>query len=308
MSVDIKEYIVPEDYRKERADRVLSEGFEEHSRSDFHRAFDEGLVTLNGEVIPKNKKVSEGDLLRFSMPVVVGCEMGPVEMDLDIVYEDECMVVINKRPGVIVHPGAGVQEPTLAHGLLHHCKGQLSGIGGVERPGIVHRLDKETSGIIIAAKTDVAHRALSEQFSQRLLRKEYLAIVAGIPELVSGTIIKNIERHPIHRYKMATCGDEKGRYSHTDWKVEKLDERGYALVRCRIHTGRTHQIRVHMKYLGHSLLGDKTYGYRELEMRNLHVSPPRVMLHSTFIGLTHPLTEEPLELNAPMPDDFRLFV
>lgn len=308
MSLDIKEYIVPEGCRKERADKVLSDGFEEHSRSDFHRAFDEKLVTLNGAVIPKNRRVSEGDLIRFSMPIVKSCEMGPVEMPLEIVYEDECMVVVNKRPGVIVHPGAGVDEPTLAHGLLHHCKGQLSGIGGVERPGIVHRLDKETSGLIIAAKTDVAHRALSEQFSQRLLRKEYLAIVSGVPELLSGSIVKNIERHPIHRYKMTTCSDEKGRHSHTDWKVEKTDDRGFSLIRCRIHTGRTHQIRVHMKFLGHSLLGDKTYGYRELELPNLPHTPPRVMLHSVFLGLAHPLTEEPMELNAPMPEDFKLFV
>ncbi|MCH6257308.1 RluA family pseudouridine synthase [Puniceicoccaceae bacterium K14] len=308
MSLEEIEYIVPEGYRKERADKVLSEAFDEHSRADFHRAFDEKLVTMNGAVIPKNKRVSDGDVIYFSMPEVKVCDMSPVEMPLDIVYEDECMLAINKRPGVVVHPGAGVTDPTLAHGLLFHCKGQLSGIGGVERPGIVHRLDKETSGLIIAAKTDVAHRALSEQFSERLLKKEYLAIVAGVPELLSGSIVKNIDRHPVHRYKMATCSEEKGRYSHTDWKVEKAHERGFTLVRCRIHTGRTHQIRVHMNYLGHPLLGDKTYGFRELEHPNLPVAPPRVMLHSEYLGLAHPLTQEPLELIAPIPEDFKLFV
>lgn len=297
---------MPKGIKKARVDKVLTQAFEEHSRSDFHRAFDEDLVLVEEQPVAKNYKTSEGDCITFSMPALKGCPMGPVEMPLDIVFEDECMVVVNKAPGVIVHPGAGVYDPTLAHGLLHHCQGQLSGIGGVERPGIVHRLDKDTSGLIIAAKTDVAHRALSEQFSERALKKEYLALVGGIPELRSGTIKKHIDRNPIQRHKMQVCVEEKGRFAHTDWKVEKVDERGFALIRCRIHTGRTHQIRVHMQFLGHSLLGDITYGHRPIP--RLPIQALRVMLHSAYLGLAHPLTGESLELVADVPDDFKVYL
>ncbi len=297
---------VPEGTRKTRADKLLADHFSEFSRSDFHRAFDANLVCMDGGPIAKNRKISGGDKIEFRMPEIESCPMGPIDMDLAIVFEDEYMVVVNKRSGVVTHPGAGAPEATLAHGLLFHCQGQLSGIGGIERPGIVHRLDRDTSGLIIAAKTDVAHRKLSESFQARSLVKEYLALATGHPELKSGTIRKPIERNPTQRHKMRVCQEGYGREAHTDWKLEGLFEGSYSLIRCRIHTGRTHQIRVHLRSLGHSILGDVTYGYRSLPQ--LPATPDRVMLHSAHLAVEHPVAGEPMELEAPLPEEFLPFV
>ncbi len=299
-------YTVPEGTRKTRADKLLADAFPQHSRSDFHRAFEAALVRLGDEPIAKNRKLSEGDRIEFEMPEVARCEMGPIDMGLSAVFEDEHLVVVDKPSGLVTHPGAGPPEPTLAHGLLFHCQGQLSGIGGVERPGIVHRLDRETSGLIMAAKNDVAHRALSELFQSRSLLKEYLALATGHPELKSGTIRKPIERNPSQRHKMRVCQEGHGREAHTDWKVEGLYEGGYSLIRCRIHTGRTHQIRVHLRSLGHSILGDTVYGYRALP--RLPIAPDRVMLHAAHLAFTHPITGEDLDLEAPLPAGFAPYV
>ncbi len=301
------QWTVPEGVYKQRIDKLLSEAFPDHSRADFQRAFESDLVTVDGKPVPKNRKLTEGTVVHFSMPSIQKLDMGPVEMDLEIVYEDEHMVVVNKPAGLVVHPGAGPDEVTLAHGLLHHCRGQLSGIGGVERPGIVHRLDRETSGLIMAAKTDVAHRALSELFQSRSLVKEYLALACGVPELLSGVIDRPIERNPNQRHKMrvTTEGRGRGRESRTDWNAVRSFDAGYTLFRCRIHTGRTHQIRVHLKSIGHIILGDRTYGYRDLP--KLSCQPQRVMLHSAYLKFAHPITGEELELEAELPEDFRRF-
>lgn len=303
-----QEWIVPEGVYKQRIDKLLSDAFEEHSRVDFQRSIEAGLVTVDGNVSSKKVKVSEGQVVVFSMPEVEELDMTPVDMNLDIVFEDEYMVVVNKPSGLVVHPGAGPFEPTLAHGLLHHCKGQLSGIGGIERPGIVHRLDRETSGLIMAAKTDVAHRGLSEALQERDLVKEYLALGCGWPELLSGVIEKPIERNPVQRHKMKIGIEGRGRAreARTDWVLERKFEKGYALFRCRIHTGRTHQIRVHLKHLGCVVLGDRTYGFRDLPL--LKEQPKRVMLHSTYLKLVHPITKEELELKAEVPADFQAFL
>ena len=197
----------------------------------------------------------------------------------------------------------GTGEDTLVHALLAHCAGGLSGVGGVERPGIVHRLDKETSGVLLVAKTDAAHRVLSEQFAGRHLRKEYLALVSGVPRLKSGVIERSISRHPVHRERMTT--GEGGRPARTDWEVVQTFGVEAALLRCRIHSGRTHQIRVHLKSIGHPVLGDKTYGWKPDPRLP---APPRVMLHAECIAFLHPITARPLELHAPLPDDFRALV
>lgn len=304
----VVEWEVPEGVYKQRLDKLLSDSFSEHSRSDFQRAFDSGLVTVDGEKVAKNRKVSEGQKVVFEMPRIETLDMSPIEMDLSVVYEDEHMIVVDKPAGLVVHPGAGPDEPTLAHGLLHHCKGQLSGIGGIERPGIVHRLDRETSGLIMAAKSDVAHRALSELFQSRSLVKEYMALGCGAPELMSGVIDKPIERNPNQRHKMRVGFEGRGRAreSRTDWQLVRSYDAGYSLFRCRIHTGRTHQIRVHLKSIGHIILGDRTYGYKDLP--RLSEQPQRVMLHSAYLKFTHPLTEEAMELEAPLPEDFKKFV
>jgi 23S rRNA pseudouridine1911/1915/1917 synthase len=188
----------------------------------------------------------------------------------------------------------------MVHALLSHCEGELSGIGGVERPGIVHRLDKDTSGLLVVAKNDTAHRALADQFASRTLRKEYLALISGVPKTESGSIDRSIARHPVHRHRMTT--GEGGRPSRTDWAVEKKFGEAAALVRCRIHTGRTHQIRVHLKSLGHPLLGDATYGWKQNPALPV---PPRVMLHAEHLVFSHPVSAKVMDLQAPLPKDFK---
>ncbi len=229
-------YVVPPEVRRVRADKALASAFPDFSRTALQRAFDAGLVSRGGVVLSKSADIRAGDEIEFSLPETKASELKAVKIPLDILYEDDAMLALNKPAGMVVHPGAGTREDTLVHALLAHCAGSLSGVGGVERPGIVHRLDRETSGVIIVAKTDAAHRALSEQFAQRTLLKEYLALVRGVPNLANGSIKKAIARHPQQRHRMAVV-KSGGRFAHTDWKVEERFGGAYALVRCIIHTG-----------------------------------------------------------------------
>jgi len=282
-----------------RADKVLAAAFPAHSRTALQRAFEAGLVRRNGAVIARSDEVRPGDRLEFSLPELRPAALRAVTIPLEILYEDEHMLAVNKPAGMVVHPGAGTGEDTLVHALLAHCAGGLSGIGGVERPGIVHRLDKETSGILLVAKSDAAHRGLAEQFAGRHLRKEYLALVTGVPPLRSGIIERSISRHPVHREPMTT--GEGGRTARTDWAVVEAFGGAAALLRCRIHSGRTHQIRVHLKSIGHPVLGDRTYGWKPDPRVP---APPRVMLHAERIAFLHPVTVRPMDLRAPLPADF----
>jgi len=290
---------VPDLATPSRADKVLAGAFPEYSRAALQRAFAAGLVRRNGTVIGQSDEVAPGDRVEFALPKIAPAELKPVAIPLDILYEDEHLLAINKAAGMVVHPGVGTGEDTLVHALLAHCAGSLSGVGGVERPGIVHRLDKETSGVLLVAKNDAAHRGLSEQFAGRHLRKEYLALVAGVPRLKSGVIERAIGRHPVHRERM-TVG-EGGRPARTDWELVEAFGGQAALVRCRIHSGRTHQIRVHLKSSGHAVLGDRTYGWKPDPALP---APPRVMLHAERIAFLHPITARPLDLRAPLPADF----
>lgn len=294
-------YTVPAKLKRERADKVLAAAFPEHSRTAWQRAFDEGLVSRGDEVIGQKQMVEGGDRLSYAFPEVKATELRAVELPLDVLFEDKHLIVLNKASGMVVHPGAGTAEDTLVHALLAHCAGGLSGVGGVERPGIVHRLDRETSGVIVVAKSDASHRGLAEQFAERHLHKEYLALVAGVPQLLSGSIDRSISRHPTHRHRMTT--GEGGKPARTDWKVEEVFKpKGVALLRCRIHTGRTHQIRVHLKSIGHPIIGDTTYGWKRLEFPALDV--PRVMLHAAYLKFLHPITAKVMEIKAPLPADF----
>jgi len=293
-------FIVPDGARRARADKALAAAFPGHSRAAFQRAFEARLVKLDGRVIAQSDEVRAGQALEFSLPVTKPAELKPVEIPLEVLFEDKHLIVINKPAGMVVHPGVGTGDDTLVHALLAHCAGSLSGIGGVERPGIVHRLDKETTGVLVVAKNDAAHRALADQFATRALQKEYLALVSGSPKGDSGTIDRAIARHPVHRHRM-TVG-EGGRPSRTDWTVEERFGTKAALVRCRIHTGRTHQIRVHMKSLGHPLLGDATYGWKQASGLP---KPPRVMLHAEHLGFAHPVNGKTMDIRAPLPVDFK---
>ncbi len=296
----LQSYTLPEGVRRLRADKALALAFPEHSRTALQRAFDAGHVTLRGAAIKRDATVAGGDVLEFSFPDVVPMEIKGADIALDVIYEDKHMLAINKAAGMVVHPGAATGEDTLVHALLGHCADSLSGIGGVERPGIVHRLDKETTGVIVVAKTDAAHRALADQFATRSLKKFYVALVAGVPQLLSGEIDSAIARHPTHRHRM-TIG-EGGRPARTSW--ERMEAFGdvAALLRCQIFTGRTHQIRVHLKSLGHPILGDPLYGWKS--DARLASQPERVMLHAEQLVLTHPISGKQLDLRAPLPKDF----
>lgn len=301
MSAEPQRFVVPDGVSRQRADKVLARAFPEHSRTALQRAFDAGLVRIAGRVLGRNDPVAAGDAIAFTMPEVVASEVKAVAIPLCVLFEDGHLLAVDKPAGMVVHPGAGTREDTLVHALLAHCAGSLSGIGGVERPGIVHRLDRETSGVILVAKTDAAHRALARAFASRDVVKEYLALVSGVPHLASGSIRKSIARHQTKRHRM-TVVPEGGRPSHTDWRVEKAWAPHAALLRCRIHTGRTHQIRVHLSSEKHPLLGDPIYGFKAVLFP---FAVPRVMLHAARIAIAHPVTGAPLEIRAELPGDFK---
>lgn len=296
----VQTYTVPDGIRRLRADKALALAFREHSRTALQRAFDAGLVRLGGKPIDRSHDVAGGDVIEFSLPEVVPAELKAVDIPLDVLFEDKHMLAVNKAAGMIVHPGAATGEDTLVHALLAHCADSLSGIGGVERPGIVHRLDKETTGVIVVAKTDRAHRALADQFATRSLKKEYVALVAGVPQLLSGTIDRAISRHPTHRHRM-TVG-EGGKPAKTAWERGEVFGDLAALIRCQIFTGRTHQIRVHLKSIGHPILGDALYGWKPDP--RVPQQPERIMLHAGHLVLTHPISGKELDLRAPLPKDF----
>ena len=238
-------------------------------------------------------------------PEARAAEAQPEEIPLDVLYEDEALLVLNKPPGLVVHPAAGHEEHTLVNALLHHCAGQLSGIGGVARPGIVHRLDKETSGCLVVAKNDETHLALSTQFATRKVEKIYQAIVCGELPREQGEIRAAIARHPSHRKRMAV-DDDAGREARTGYRVlERL--RGTTLVEAVLHTGRTHQIRVHFQYLGFPVVGDATYGNRQNQrLEDLTgYRAPRMMLHAGRLAFIHPRTAKRLSFEAPRPEDFQ---
>ncbi|MEX0331718.1 MAG: RluA family pseudouridine synthase [Puniceicoccaceae bacterium] len=292
---------VPEDARSDRADKMLARLYPAYSRSRWQKLFQDGRVWQDERVLSQKTRLRAGDVVDISIPPVEPLELRPVEMDLTVVHEDADLLVIDKEPGRVVHPGAGTGEDTLVHGILHHCQGQLSGIGGKERPGIVHRLDKETSGLLLVAKSDAAFQSLAEQFSSRSIEKFYTALVHGVPEPAEGRVDEPIGRHPVNRLRMAVRPE--GRHAVTDYTVKQAWT-GTSLLSLQIHTGRTHQIRVHMKHIGHPVLGDALYGFRKVPKVDLP-DIPRVMLHAAQLKFTHPISGELMELEAALPEDFR---
>ncbi len=297
--------VVPEEAAGLRLDRFLAGAGHGWSRSQVARWIEHGHVTRNGRPSKPAQFLAPGDRIEVSPPPPTPSEVVPQAIPLDVIHEDEHLIVINKPPGLVIHPAAGNPDGTLVNALLAHCR-DLSGIGGVERPGIVHRLDKDTSGVLIAAKTDLAHRALSLSFRWRTTDKRYLAVVYGDPKTSDGVVDAPIARHPSERKRMAVVAG--GRPARTLWWVrERFD--GTALVECRLVTGRTHQVRVHMAHIGHALVGDPTYAGRQWraiadgEAAAACRDFPRQALHAWKLTITHPGTGEPMTFVAPLPAD-----
>ena len=287
----------------ERLDTYLRGKFPAVSRGAIQRLIEEGHIRVNGRVIKPTLAPRAGDQVEVQWPEARPAEAQPEHIPLDILFEDGALLVLNKPPGLVVHPAAGHEEHTLVNALLHHCAGQLSGIGGVARPGIVHRLDKDTSGCLVVAKNDETHVALSVQFATRKVEKIYHAILCGDLPHDRGEIRAAIARHPSHRKRMAV--DDGGREARTGYRVlERL--RAATLVEAVLHTGRTHQIRVHFQFLGFPLVGDATYGNRQNErLADLTgYTAQRQMLHAYRLAFIHPRTAKRLSFEAPRPEDF----
>jgi 23S rRNA pseudouridine1911/1915/1917 synthase len=290
----------------ERLDVYLREKFPAASRSAMQRLVEQGHVHVNGKVVKPTHTPRAGELVEVHWPEARPAEAQPEAIPLAILFEDESLLVINKPAGLVVHPAAGHEEHTLVNALLYHCQGSLSGIGGVARPGIVHRLDKETSGCLVVAKNDETHLALSEQFSSRVVKKIYHAIVCGAVPREAGEIHAAIARHPTHRKRMAAHEDQDGRAAHTSYRVlEKFPVA--TLVEAQIHTGRTHQIRVHFQFLGYPVVGDETYGAKQNKKLKeaVNYTAPRVLLHAKELTFVHPRTQQTLKFEAPLPEDFQ---
>ena len=261
-----------------------------------HRLLEQGLVTHGGVPLKKNSKTEAGAVYELTLPALRETELVPQDIPLDVVYEDADVLVVNKPKGLVVHPAAGHEDGTLVNALLHHCGDSLSGIGGEKRPGIVHRIDRDTSGLIIAAKNDAAHAALSAQLSDHTLARTYECLVSGNMKQDSGTVDAPIGRSSADRKKMAVVPG--GRRAVTHWEVVARYP-GVTHLRCRLETGRTHQIRVHLAYIGHPILGDTVYGAKK--------PVPGLTgqcLHATGLRFLHPRTGEPVELHCPLPEEF----
>lgn len=289
----------------ERLDVFLRARLPAVSRGNIQRLIEQGHVRIHGQPTKSTHTPRAGEQIEIIWPEAKPAEARPEKIPLDILFEDKFLLVLNKPAGLVVHPAAGNEEHTLVNALLHHCAGQLSGIGGVARPGIVHRLDKETSGCLVVAKDDATHLALSTQFAERDVEKIYHAIVCGVMPRDAGEIHAAIARHPSHRKRMAVRDDESARAAHTSYQVlERLREA--TLVAATLHTGRTHQIRVHFQHLGFPLAGDTTYGKRQnARLTELTgVSAPRQMLHAFHLAFVHPQKRKRMKFAAPLPEDF----
>jgi 23S rRNA pseudouridine1911/1915/1917 synthase len=263
------------------------------------------MVTISGNPAKAAQKVKQSQDIKVIIPDPVAIDLEPVPMELDILYEDQYLVVINKPAGIVVHPAPGNYQNTLVHGLLAHC-GDLAGVGGELRPGIVHRLDKDTTGALVAAKDDRTHRGLAAAFAAGRIKKEYLALVCGYPPS-EGINQKGIGRHPVHRKKMSSTGRHL-KTAKTIWHVTRKFEAGYSLVRVGIKTGRTHQIRVHFSEMGFPVAGDPVYGRKKNPKDSIGVAITKVgrqFLHAVNLAFSHPITRESINLTAALPQDFR---
>ena len=285
-----------EESKNQRLDAFLASSLDGLTRSQATRLIESGEVAVNGRAVSKSYKLAGGEDVAVTLPEPEPVEAVPQDIPLDVVYEDADVIVVNKPSGMVVHPAPGHPDGTLVNALLYHCAGTLSGIGGALRPGIVHRIDRDTSGLIIVAKNDAAHQYLSAQLADHTLARTYECIVVGALREDRGTVDAPIARHPTDRKRMAVVAG--GREAVTHWEVIARYP-GYTHVRCRLETGRTHQIRVHMAYIGHPILGDTVYGAKK-EVPGLTGQ----CLHAVGLRFLHPRTHEVVELSCPLPDEF----
>ncbi len=297
---------------KLRIDKFIADNYAQFSRAQIQKLIENGCVFVDDEMIAdKNFKTRLGDVYQISLPPPVEAEPVAQDIPLNILYEDDDLIVVNKPAGMTVHPAAGAYKDTLVNALLYHCKGTLSGIGGVARPGIVHRIDRNTSGVLVVAKNDVTHRYLAEQFFEHSIERTYYAVVYGIPQPPKGTIEGNIARSPYDRKKMAIV-QNGGKNAVTHYEVMESYKNAAALVKCNLETGRTHQIRVHLSSIGHNLIGDDVYVKAKKSsvllpeiLKNYVNTFPRQALHAYSLGFIHPKTKKFLSFKAEMPDDMQ---
>jgi 23S rRNA pseudouridine1911/1915/1917 synthase len=300
-TVEHHEWEVTEEYEGERLDKFLPSFHEEWSRARVQDWIRDGFVRVNGQVKKSNYRLKLGERVEFDEPPIAELEVAAEAIPLDIRYEDHDVIVVNKPRGMVVHPGAGNNTGTLVNALLAHCKGELSGIGGVARPGIVHRIDKDTSGLLMVAKNDLAHQSLVEQLKEHSVDRVYVAVVHGVIPHEHGTIDAPLGRDPVHRQRM-TVIHKNSKHAVTHFSVlERFKEA--SLVECRLETGRTHQIRVHMKYIGFPLIGDPVYGPK----KNVYAIEGQA-LHAQVIGFTHPRTGERIRIEAELPPDMEKLI
>ncbi len=281
----------------ERIDKVVTEWFADLSRSYIQKMIKDGNIFVNGKNIKSNYRVKEGDQIRCSIPACVEPEIAAQDIPLDILYEDEDLLVVNKPKGMVVHPSAGHYSNTLVNALLFHCHGQLSGINGVFRPGIVHRIDKDTTGSLIVCKSEAAHKGIAMQLKEHSITRKYRAICYGNFEQTQGTVDAPIGRDVRDRKKMAV-NEKNGKPAVTHYRVLQQFQ-GFSYIECELETGRTHQIRVHMTSIGHPLLGDEVYSRRTCKYKL-----QGQCLHAMTIGFVHPVKGEYMEFTAPLPDYF----
>ena len=281
-----------------RIDRFLGSRLEQVSRSYLQKLVKDGAVLVNGKPVKSSYKVENGDRIRLEIPDAVEPEIEAEPMALDILYEDSDIILINKPKGMVVHPAAGHYSGTLVNGLMAHCKNELSGINGVMRPGLVHRIDMDTTGVLIVCKNDKAHNAIAEQLKVHSITRKYYAIVHGVLKADTGTVNAPIGRHPVDRKKMS-INEKNGKEAVTHYRVLRRFRR-FTFVECQLETGRTHQIRVHMASIGHPLLGDQVYGPAKVPFSGLQGQT----LHAGVLGIIHPSTGEYMEFTAPLPAYF----
>ena len=289
---------ISSEQEEERIDKCIASLMDSLSRSYIQKMIREGCVEVNGKTVRQNFRVSADDEVAFFLPEAVEPEILPEEIPLDILYEDDDLLVVNKPKGMVVHPAAGHYSHTLVNAVLFHCKGQLSGINGVLRPGIVHRIDKDTTGSVLVCKNDASHRSIAQQLKDHSIVRRYRAIVCGNLQEEEGTIDAPIGRDPGDRKKMA-INRKNGKEAVTHYRILQRFT-GYTYIECRLETGRTHQIRVHMASLGHPLLGDAVYGPKKCPFPSLEAQT----LHAMILGFVQPTTGEYIETCAPLPDYF----